>query len=221
MGWWSTNIMGGDSPLDIQSYIYNLSGLSQFPDGYDQDERKFKPEDFDNNPDLYSKLMEKIKNYDEDSKGIATQVFAYMLMEAGGSMSDELREKAMESCDSDEWAMEDPERRERVQNLKKHIENYDGQPVKDLEQDYGVFAAISKKLNPEIDLEVMKARMEEELKELKADERMYYPSASVVTNAPLALVQTSMEAKINLLERMLELPVSTFPLTKPVEETQE
>jgi len=30
MGWWSTDIMGGDTPLDFKSEIYDKLGLDQF-----------------------------------------------------------------------------------------------------------------------------------------------------------------------------------------------
>jgi hypothetical protein len=59
---------------------------------------------------------------------------------------------------------------------------------------------------------------EEEIKnklnELKSDERLYYPSADIQTNAPLALTQLSLEAQINSLEWVLGLTLSKFPLKK-------
>lgn len=59
----------------------------------------------------------------------------------------------------------------------------------------------------------IKTRLLNELRELKADERMYYPSATVFENAPLALIQIASEAKINLIEKTLGIPFSSFPLT--------
>lgn len=52
------------------------------------------------------------------------------------------------------------------------------------------------------------------LKMLKSDERLYYPTATVFVNAPLALIQTQLATKINLLEQILGLPYSNFPLVK-------
>lgn len=52
------------------------------------------------------------------------------------------------------------------------------------------------------------------LTELKADERNYYPIATVFVNAPLALIQLGLSTRINLLEDLLNLPLSKFPLTK-------
>lgn len=53
------------------------------------------------------------------------------------------------------------------------------------------------------------------LKELKADERIAsYPSADVWTNAPLALEQVAMGTRINTIESILEIPLSSFPFKK-------
>ena len=54
--------------------------------------------------------------------------------------------------------------------------------------------------------------MQKELKELKSDERIYYSTATVFENAPLALIQVQLGTKINLLEKYLGLPISKFPL---------
>jgi len=57
-------------------------------------------------------------------------------------------------------------------------------------------------------------QLRKKLAELKADERVYYQPATVFENAPLALIQLGLETEINLLEQILEIPLSTFPLKK-------
>lgn len=57
-----------------------------------------------------------------------------------------------------------------------------------------------------------KQKLQEILDKLKSDKRLSYSPATVFGNAPLALHQTAAEAKIHLLEDILELPLSTFPL---------
>lgn len=52
------------------------------------------------------------------------------------------------------------------------------------------------------------------LEELKSDSRAYSPIAQVFSNAPLALIQTGLYTRINILEDVLEIPLSTFPLKK-------
>jgi hypothetical protein len=51
------------------------------------------------------------------------------------------------------------------------------------------------------------------LREIRADERLAYPSAMIHEDAPLALFQCESAAKINSLEWVLGLPFSKFPLT--------
>ena len=51
--------------------------------------------------------------------------------------------------------------------------------------------------------------IKDEIAEIEADERYHYASASVFINAPLALIQTVMKAKLNgykgVLEKIKEL----------------
>lgn len=54
----------------------------------------------------------------------------------------------------------------------------------------------------------------QELAKLRTDERVSYPTANVVINAPLALVQITLETRIHALEWVLGLPRSVFPLPK-------
>ena len=58
----------------------------------------------------------------------------------------------------------------------------------------------------------MKEKMLQKLDELKSDERMTYATANVFSNAPLALIQQRIGSQIHLLEEMLGLPYSKFPL---------
>ena len=32
MGWWSTDIMGGDTPLDFEDEIFGICGVEKFPE---------------------------------------------------------------------------------------------------------------------------------------------------------------------------------------------
>jgi hypothetical protein len=50
--------------------------------------------------------------------------------------------------------------------------------------------------------------------ELKSDERLSYPAATVFANAPLALTQMGLEAELHCLEWILDLPKSKMPLSK-------
>lgn len=54
--------------------------------------------------------------------------------------------------------------------------------------------------------------LQDMLSKLKSDERNYYPTANVFSNAPLALIQLGLSTRINTLEEVLDLPISKFPL---------
>lgn len=47
-------------------------------------------------------------------------------------------------------------------------------------------------------------KIKEKLEELKKDERVNYPPANVFSNAPLALIQVELDAKIKTLEWVLK-----------------
>jgi len=46
--------------------------------------------------------------------------------------------------------------------------------------------------------------VEYEIKRLESDERLSYPLATVEVNAPLALIQTDMEARLSVLRWVLQ-----------------
>ena len=46
--------------------------------------------------------------------------------------------------------------------------------------------------------------IKDEIAEIETDERYHYASASVFINAPLALIQTEMKAKLNAYKGILE-----------------
>ena len=48
-----------------------------------------------------------------------------------------------------------------------------------------------------------KKEIEEKLADIKSDERLSYPPATIDINAPLALIQLSMECKIDILKWVL------------------
>ena len=60
----------------------------------------------------------------------------------------------------------------------------------------------------------MEEKLLEKLNELKSDERLTYPAAVIFSNAPLALIQQGMMCQVNLIEDILDLPLSSLPLKK-------
>lgn len=58
-------------------------------------------------------------------------------------------------------------------------------------------------------------QVQEMLKVVESDERLIeYPSANVMTNAPLALEQTALATRANTLREILGLPLMHYPKKK-------
>ena len=51
-------------------------------------------------------------------------------------------------------------------------------------------------------LKALEEAMAKEREKIDKDDRYHYPSATVEINAPLALIQCAMEAKMDLLDRL-------------------
>jgi len=120
MGWWSEDIMGGDTPLDFEANIYSICGAQMF---------------YENNKILLSHLeisgnmpaiVEMIEREDDP---IGWQVLAVLGMECGVIFSDAITEKMLQACDEDEWAQENDIRKTRINELKNAITNYTGELV--------------------------------------------------------------------------------------------
>lgn len=218
MGWWSTKIMGGDTPWDFEDIIYTECGLDKWPENHPKGdpETVISKELFDSRMD---QIVKRIEEWNHEI-GIGYQVLGYMAMKYGATLSEELRNRIISFCNRDEWAELDDERAKHINQLKDQIETYDNTPVPDLDKDDGVFAKIAEKKKEEeyvkaIEVELMK-KMEDKLFELKSDERLTYQPATILVNAPLALIQLGMESQIHLLEDLLGYPKSKFPLEKKI-----
>lgn len=53
-------------------------------------------------------------------------------------------------------------------------------------------------------------KIQERIDEILADERLSYPAANIQINAPLALIQLSMEVELHTLQRVLQVPLTNF-----------
>lgn len=160
MGWWSATIMGGDRPLDIISDFEdiilkaNKKELKKLwkeqrlqEDFNDEDTTQF------NNTHLDKALPELIKHIntlenDEyyDDHAIGGEVLGVIIMEYQAKMSTKTRNLILKCCDEDEWAKNNPERKQYVDDLRQKITAYDGKESVFVEQE-GLFDAITKKLD--------------------------------------------------------------------------
>ena len=129
MGWWSDDIMGGDTPLDIQSFIYDSVGLQQFPEGSD-DEVEIPKDKF-----KYGKIVAFLTKDDDywikgDTGNIFHQVLGVMMMKSGAPINKTLKAKMIKSAENDEWANEgELGRQDKMDAFVKKLHQQDGNPT--------------------------------------------------------------------------------------------
>jgi len=136
MGWWSTTIMGGDTPLDFKSTIFDLIGRDQFND---RGAKVRVPLEKAQSLFLKGKMDDILNRWgcgkpDEEFyreyKSIGFQVLAVLMMEYGCEIKPELKGLMREWISQDGWGKEDYERRGHVDDLLKKLDGYNGSPVK-------------------------------------------------------------------------------------------
>jgi hypothetical protein len=129
MGWWSTDVLGGDPPLDMLGVIEDQLGVSDlYPlAALSEAQRTELVAVLD--PRTVDALVVELAGAAGDN-GIGLQVLAAVVMAAGAAMGETLREAALRAARDDEWASEDEERRESMDDLAKAAREYqDGEPV--------------------------------------------------------------------------------------------
>jgi hypothetical protein len=155
MGWWSDDIMGGDTPLDLQSFIYDALGFIQYPE--DSDEEVRIPSDgFD-----YKKIVKFLKDRDgddywlkSDTGNIFHQVLGILMMESGAPINKTLKAKMIKAAKNDEWANEDggdEDRKDKMDAFIAKLKNYDGTST--IIKSAGLIETISDAIMPENSLE--------------------------------------------------------------------
>jgi len=141
MGWWSKDIMGGDSPLDAKDEIYGICGVDEFGDDGESG-REITREDIEAHlPQILEAFRKQENNDYYDEAAIYFQVLGVLMMKTGTPISPELKQEILDNSQTDSWAKEDLERGEIVENFHAAIEKYDGTPI--VIRSKGLFEAIS------------------------------------------------------------------------------
>ena len=120
MGWWSTTIMGGDTPLDYQGNLTDIiSG------GY-LTNNDITAAQFENMDEVFvnGKIESLVKC--KDSRSIMYQVLMVMAMRVGAKISSKLKLLAISNIRNDEWQFEESERKQAIDNLIQTLNQYDG-----------------------------------------------------------------------------------------------
>lgn len=146
MGWWSTDILGGDTPLDWEDEFYGIARVDKF-DGSAKGKINYIPKEI-----LEKKQFEYADLIDASTKwmepDIGYQVLAVMMMRAGASIDPEVKGKMVTAALGDQWASEDSEREKTMQGLVKALSQYDGKtPI--LIKSRGLFQVMAENLSSE------------------------------------------------------------------------
>lgn len=123
MGWWSTQIMGGDHPMDRECDIFAEIGIkpSRVHLVKKENIRKRLIERLPN-------LIESFSKRKDDDLSISFQVLAFVLMKYGVPISQEVKDNLIEKISLDEWAKEEPERAKNIHYLIEDLKSYEGEP---------------------------------------------------------------------------------------------
>lgn len=131
MGWWSTEINGGDTPMDIEGSLAEFMGLDEMSDDFDGvvASGKLTAEIVNaflsDNDSFWIKSMHK-----SDDLSVLYTVLGELLMEAGAPITEEFRALIIEHAETDRWAKENPERQVVIEEFCEAMENYvDGTPT--------------------------------------------------------------------------------------------
>jgi len=124
MGWWSTDIMGGDSPLDVEDAFFEIAQVVKFPEsgGF----ATLSKEVVEKNMKAFIAEVKRHADYEPE---IAWQVLAVTVLHSGAKLNKAVKTKMIDACDNDEWSFESRERRDSVSSLKKALLKYDGTPI--------------------------------------------------------------------------------------------
>lgn len=149
MGWWSTDIMGGDKPLDFEDSIFKICKVEKFSDLKEPDESglTFKlnwlsAEDINNNLGFIIDMIEDT----EYEKEIGYQVLSVLMMQSGAKIPESLFPLLEDSCHQDEWAKSDSERQLSITGLFMALRAYDGHTPIEV-RSHGLFEVMNEKLN--------------------------------------------------------------------------
>lgn len=141
MGWWSTDIMGGDSPLDWEGDFYDVCGVDMW---IGNKQKPLTKEILEKN---ISAMVSKVENekYAED-RNIGFQVIGVLLMKSGSVIDPTLKKKITQACKDDEWAKEDDERKASVNSFMEKLKEYKGEtPV--VIKSKGLFEVMAEKIS--------------------------------------------------------------------------
>lgn len=142
MGWWSSCIMGGDTPYDVAGITGDVLGLEEagfermhMPDDWTKREQTKVKKAFDayGFKPLLTEVMKRMGAEASEDKPIVYQVVTLLAMSCGAVIPRELKATLLKrGCDADDlaWAEDDEERKAEIAKLRAAIQSYEpGKPT--------------------------------------------------------------------------------------------
>jgi len=129
MGWWSTDIMGGDSPLDVEDFMFDKAGVEKFPE--EGGPGKLSKKWLEKNQTTIIDKMYKGGSPEKDDLDIAYQVLGYWILKVGAKLDNELKIKILNAAETDNWAEGNGERELTMKLFADAVKAYD--PTKAVE----------------------------------------------------------------------------------------
>ena len=127
MGWWSCNIMGGDTPLDCIENISDELGVSfddDTPEGDSDSHFGMYPLSksiLEKNMKMLTTKMDAPKWYD---KNISYQVLGMVVLYYGVKITKKLKTKIIAEAKKDEWGRDEAERKVFIAKFINQLESY-------------------------------------------------------------------------------------------------
>ena len=147
MGWWSTDIIGGDLPLDFEDEFYAELGVEKYPENSNE-KTELTKEQLQDNQDKLVDLIKASKHFFEKDEPVGYQVLAVLMMEKGAEIKPKNLALMLKACDDDDWAKHNEERAESISGLRNALLEYDNlNPI--IIKSKGLFEIIFKHLNDE------------------------------------------------------------------------
>ena len=156
MGWWSADVLGGDTPLDMMWAFedhFDLGRGRLYPlDDWSERTRTAIKESIERDKNGFWQAVNKAKEMAGcEGTEVALQVGAVIWLNSGADMSMAVKKIFIKAAKNDVWANEgdeydNTERKAVMENLKNAIRGYTGVPI--LVNSEGLLEVIAKKMEP-------------------------------------------------------------------------
>lgn len=131
MGWWSTCVMGGDTPYDVAGAVEEVLAVRvstmHIPDCWTKPQQARIRRAIKKYGGA-SKLLEFAASFGSEAT-IARQVIGLLLISCGAPLTTTDKEQIIATCESDDWAKRSDERKQVMEALITAVRGYTNKPI--------------------------------------------------------------------------------------------